>query len=59
MAKCTFCGNVIEPGTGKMFVKVDGKIFYFCNSKCERNMLRLKRKPYETRWTKHFEKHQK
>lgn len=24
-------------GTGKMFVKNDGRIFYFCSHKCQRN----------------------
>ena len=51
MAKCSFCGTNIEPGTGKMFVKKDGKILYFCSRKCEKNMLVLKRKPRDTRWT--------
>ncbi|MEM5782605.1 MAG: 50S ribosomal protein L24e, partial [Candidatus Aenigmatarchaeota archaeon] len=37
--KCSFCGNEIEKGTGTMFVKNDGKIFFFCSSKCEKNML--------------------
>jgi large subunit ribosomal protein L24e len=56
MPKCTFCGNVIEKGTGKMFVKKDGKVFYFCSSKCEKNMLKLKRKPIRTKWSKRYEK---
>lgn len=49
--KCTFCGNDIKKGTGKMFVKNDGKIFYFCSSKCEKNLLKLKRVARETKWT--------
>lgn len=56
MAKCTFCGDQIEPGTGKMYVKKDGKIFYFCSSKCEKNQLKLGRKFLETRWSKRFKK---
>lgn len=39
----------MEPGTGKMFVKNDGKIFYFCSSKCEKNMM-LGREPARTKW---------
>lgn len=35
--KCTYCKNEFEKGTGKMFVKKDGKIFYYCTSKCEKN----------------------
>jgi len=34
---CSFCGVTLEPGTGKMFVKKDGTIFYFCSTKCENN----------------------
>ena len=51
MAKCTFCGNELERGTGKMFVKADGKIYYFCSNKCEKNLLKLKRKPIKVKWT--------
>ena len=56
MAKCTFCGNSIERGTGKMYVKKDAKIFYFCSSKCEKNQLKLGRKFLETKWSKRFKK---
>jgi large subunit ribosomal protein L24e len=49
--KCSFCNNEIERGTGKMYVKVDGKIFYFCSSKCENNLLKLKRNPVRFKWT--------
>jgi large subunit ribosomal protein L24e len=52
MVKCTFCGSDIERGTGKMFVKTDGKIFNFCSNKCEKNIFKLKRKPLETKWSK-------
>ncbi len=54
--KCTFCGIEIPKGTGKMFVKVDGKVFYFCSNKCEKNMIKLSRKPIATRWSKHYMK---
>ena len=50
--ECSFCGNKIEPGTGKMLIKNDGQILNFCNSKCEKNMMKLGRKERETRWTK-------
>jgi len=56
MVRCSFCGNQIKQGTGKMYVKADGKLFYFCSSKCEKNMLKLKRKPFKTKWTKHFKR---
>ncbi|MBL7054415.1 50S ribosomal protein L24e [Candidatus Woesearchaeota archaeon] len=56
MPKCTFCGIVIEQGTGKMYVKKDGKLFYFCSSKCEKNTLKMKRKPIKTKWSGRYEK---
>jgi large subunit ribosomal protein L24e len=48
---CSFCGGPVEPGTGKMFVKKDGTIFYFCSSKCENNH-KLGRVPRRVEWTK-------
>ncbi len=51
MVNCSFCGKVLEKGTGKMFVKTDGRISYFCSTKCEKNLLKLKRKPREHKWT--------
>jgi large subunit ribosomal protein L24e len=50
MHKCSFCGSDIEIGTGKMFVKKDGTVFYFCSSKCEKNK-RLGRIPRRIEWT--------
>ncbi len=49
--KCSFCGSDIEPGTGRMFVKKDGTIFYFDKNKCYKNMIQLKRVPRRTTWT--------
>lgn len=49
--ECSFCGEKIEPGSGKMLIKNDGQIFDFCSSKCEKNMIKLGRKERETRWT--------
>ena len=51
---CSFCGNDIEPGTGKMFIKKDGTIFLFCSSKCQANLLKLGRVPRWTPWTQAF-----
>jgi large subunit ribosomal protein L24e len=53
---CTFCGNEIEPGTGKMYVKKDGSIFNFCSNKCQKNQLKLKRIPRRVRWTKNYQR---
>ncbi len=52
---CTFCGGDVEPGTGKMYVKKDGSIYFFCKSKCQKNMLGLKRVPRRTRWSEKYE----
>ena len=49
---CSFCGNEVEPGTGKMFVRRDGTVFFFCSSKCEKNLLDLGRVPRTVRWTR-------
>ncbi len=56
MAKCTFCGNDIERGTGKIFVQKDAKILNFCSTKCEKNHIKLGRKFLETRWSRKFKK---
>lgn len=50
--KCSFCGSKVELGTGKMFVKKKGSVLYFCSSKCEKNMMKLRRIPRRVRWTK-------
>lgn len=52
MVKCTFCSNEIPRGTGKMTIKNDGKLIYFCSRKCEKNMMNLKREPVNIKWTK-------
>ena len=50
MALCSFCGREIMKGNGKMFVKKDAKILYFCSHKCEKNLLLLGRKPRRYKW---------
>ncbi len=47
---CTFCGSQLEPGTGKMYVKKDGSVMYFCSSKCQNNQ-KLGRVPRRVEWT--------
>jgi len=49
--RCTFCGENIDEGTGTIVVEKGGKLLYFCSSKCEKNKLKLGRKPLNTRWT--------
>lgn len=51
---CSFCGNEIEPGTGKMYIKIDGTIYNFCKNKCQKNMIELKRVPRRTSWTQQY-----
>ena len=51
MPKCSFSGKEIPPGTGIMYVKKDGKVLWFADSKNEKNYITLERKPRETRWT--------
>jgi large subunit ribosomal protein L24e len=31
------CKTNMPRGTGKMYVRNDGRIFYFCGSKCHKN----------------------
>jgi large subunit ribosomal protein L24e len=47
---CSFCGGQIEPGTGKMFVKRDGTILFFCSTKCQNNQ-KLGRVSRRVAWT--------
>ena len=51
MAKCSFCNVDIEKGTGKIVVSSAGKIRNFCSMKCEKNMIKLKRKSVKLKWT--------
>jgi large subunit ribosomal protein L24e len=58
MAKCSFCGGKTPDARGKMFVRNDGKIFYFCNSKCHSNW-KLHREGKNVKWTHTFQKESK
>lgn len=51
---CTFCGEEIEPGTGRMYIKKDGVIYNFCTSKCFKNLVVLGRVPRRTTWTQYY-----
>lgn len=51
---CSFCGNEIEPGTGKMYIRKDGTVYLFCSHKCQSNLLTLGRVPRWTPWTQAF-----
>ena len=52
--KCDFCGRGIEAGTECIYVDATGKSGHFCSSKCEKNLLKLKRKPQKVRWTERY-----
>ncbi len=39
-----------------MLVLKSGKILNFCSNKCEKNMVKLRRKPVFFKWTKAFVK---
>ena len=56
MVKCSFCRENIEPGTGTLFPKNDGRIFNFCSAKCEKHLLTLDHKPRETKWSEAYVK---
>lgn len=49
--KCSFCRKEFGVGKGKMFVKKDGKIFYFCSAKCEKSFM-MGRDPRKLKWTR-------
>jgi large subunit ribosomal protein L24e len=51
MAYCSFCGKLMQKGTGVMLVKKDGKILYFCSTKCDKNSEKLGRKARTRKWT--------
>jgi len=51
MPVCSFCGKKFERGTGKLLVLNTGKMLWFCSSKCEKNMMKLKRDPKAVKWT--------
>ena len=51
---CSFSGDEIEPGTGMMFVRRDGSIMWFKNSKARKNMVKLRRNSRKVKGTRHF-----
>jgi large subunit ribosomal protein L24e len=53
--KCVFCSKQQQPGQGIIFVYSDGRVIYFCSSKCRRNF-RMKRDPKKIKWAKQIEK---
>ena len=47
---CDYTGEEIEPGTGIMYVKTDGTVLHFVDSKAEKNY-KLGREPRDLEWT--------
>jgi len=54
--ECSFCGDSIPEGSEVIFVTRKGKALYFCTSKCEKNMIKLGRKPRKVKWTAAYAK---
>ena len=54
MVKCVFCGRDEEPFKGLHLIRNDGRIDYFCSSKCRRNALNLKRDRRKVKWTEAY-----
>jgi len=52
MPACSFCGVDIPKGSGRLYAKKDGTVFYFCSSKCMKNQLKLGRVGKKIKWAK-------
>ena len=51
---CNFCEEPLEKGTGLLYVKKDGTLFYFCSSKCRKNLIGLGREGRRQQWTRAY-----
>ncbi len=51
MPTCSWTGREIPFGTGKMYVKKDGKILWFSSRQAEKNFLKMKRNPRNAGYT--------
>lgn len=51
---CSFCGEPLEPGTGTMFIKKDGSVYYFDQRRCQKSLLTQGRLARKIKWTKHY-----
>jgi large subunit ribosomal protein L24e len=59
MPLCSFCGKDAILGRGVTYIQNTGKVLHLCSSKCRKNMLSLKRKARNLKWTTHYEKGKK
>ncbi|RLF06956.1 MAG: 50S ribosomal protein L24 [Thermoprotei archaeon] len=57
--RCSFCGSIIQPGTGMWYVRNDGTVLRFCSSKCFKNALKLGRDPTKLKWTAFYGRKEK
>jgi large subunit ribosomal protein L24e len=55
MPTCSFCKKIFESPRGLSIFLNDGKILFFCSSKCQKNR-RLGRDPRKTEWVKRKKK---
>lgn len=51
---CSFCGSPLEPGTGLMFIKKDGTVYYFNSKRCQTSLLKQGRLARRIKWTRHY-----
>jgi len=51
MVNCSFCDSALRQGSGTMYAKKDGTVYYFCSAKCRKNTLKLKREGRRQKWT--------
>lgn len=51
MPNCSFCDSELKKGSGMIYAKKDGTVFYFCSGKCKKNALKLKREGRRQAWT--------
>lgn len=56
MPRDSFTGEEIPKGMGHMYVLKDGTVYWFLNQKSEKNFLKLRRSPSETKWTSIYRK---
>ena len=52
----SFTGKEIPKGRGMMYVKRDGTVYWFADKKSEKNFMKLRRNPTETKWTNFYHK---
>lgn len=57
MPTCGFCKHGYNFPKGLTYVLIDGKVVYFCSSKCKKNW-ELKRDPKKTNWVRREKKGQ-